>query len=82
MDLTLLQSKFLKLGTSAFAKPIASIINSILSAGHIPKTWKTARVVPIFKNGDKNTVSNYKSISLLPIHTYSHSYLTAICHFL
>ena len=29
--------------------------------------WKLANVIPIFKNGDKQLIKNYKPISLLPI---------------
>ena len=34
--------------------------------GIFPCTFKTAQVVPIFKTGNKNSVNNYRPISLLP----------------
>ena len=32
-----------------------------------PKYWKIATIVPLFKNGKKSEVSNYRPVSLLPI---------------
>ena len=32
-----------------------------------PDSWKTARVVPIFKNGERDDRSNYRPISALPV---------------
>ena len=29
--------------------------------------WKKANVVPIYKKGDKQTINNYRPVSLLPI---------------
>lgn len=34
--------------------------------GKFPAAWKHAFVVTLYKKGDPNCVSNYKSISLLP----------------
>ena len=31
---------------------------------YIPKQWKVANVVPVFKKGDKRQVDNYRPISL------------------
>lgn len=43
------------------------LINLILLTSQIPIFWKTATVIPIFKSGDKNLISNYRPISLLPV---------------
>ena len=32
-----------------------------------PSDWNRANVVPIHKKGDRQTVSNYKQVSLLPV---------------
>ena len=48
-----------------FTDALAKVINASFSQGVFPQTLKTARVVPIFKNGAKTDVSNYRPISLL-----------------
>ena len=38
----------------------------MFSTGIFPEKLKYALIKPIFKNGDRNNVSNYRPISLLP----------------
>ena len=42
------------------------IINQTLTSGIFPEKLKVAKVVPLFKNGDKTILSIYRRISLLP----------------
>ena len=49
---------------SILAKPLTLLFNSSLKDNVIPNDWKKANVSPIFKNGDKSLVSNYRPISL------------------
>ena len=51
---------------SIVIKPLAIIINQLLSTGIFPDRLKVAKVVPLFKKGDKSLFSNYRPISLLP----------------
>ena len=46
--------------------PLLSIFYLSLKEGIFPKSLKNARVVPVFKNGDLSTISNYRPISILP----------------
>lgn len=46
-------------------QPLLHIFNLILSTGMFPKRWKTSRIVPVFKAGDRADVSNYRPIALL-----------------
>ena len=43
-----------------------TICNKSLEQGIFPDAMKTAKVVPIFKSGDKSRYNNYRPISLLP----------------
>ena len=45
--------------------PLATLINHSSSCGIFPDKLKVAKVIPIFKNGDKTLISNYRPISLL-----------------
>ena len=47
-------------------KPLAHIFNLSLSSGIVPDQMKIARVIPLFKSGDKSTFTNYRPISILP----------------
>ena len=48
------------------AKPLTHICNQSFQTGIFPNRMKTAKVIPIFKNGSKHIFSNYRPISLLP----------------
>ena len=47
--------------------PLRIIFQNILRTGIFPDQWKEANVTPVHKKKDKQTVSNYRPISLLPI---------------
>ena len=48
------------------APPIAHIINLSLKSAQIAEDLKTAKITPIFKDGEKSKYANYRPISVLP----------------
>jgi hypothetical protein len=48
------------------ANTLAEIINCSFNSGIFPQALKIAKVVPIFKKGSREEVSNYRPISILP----------------
>ena len=46
-------------------KPLVHIFNLSFSTGIFPSEMKIAKVIPLFKNGNKSDFYNYRPISLL-----------------
>ena len=44
--------------------PLTSLFNNSIKSGLVPKAWKLADVVPIFKKGERIKKSNYRPVSL------------------
>lgn len=55
-----------KLGVSILAAPITVICNRCFEEGSFPNALKKSVLVPIHKAGDRDEISNYRPISLLP----------------
>ena len=56
----------IKRSIGSISSPLTHIINLSIIHGIVPDELKIARVVPIFKSGDKALFSNYRPISVLP----------------
>ena len=59
--------EILKLGGVAVNPYLASLLEISLNNATIPSDWKRATVVPIYKEGDRSAVSNYRPISLTSV---------------
>uniref|UniRef100_A0A8K9Y4M0 Reverse transcriptase domain-containing protein n=1 Tax=Oncorhynchus mykiss TaxID=8022 RepID=A0A8K9Y4M0_ONCMY len=57
---------FLKLSAKIVATPITSLFNLSFVSSEIPKDWKAAAVIPLFKEGDTLDPNCYRPISILP----------------
>ena len=57
----------LKDAASVLAPPLAFLINLSLQTGTVPSSWKAAKVIPLFKNGSRTDIDNYRPISILPV---------------
>ena len=60
-----ISSKLLKIILPIIIQPLCHLFNLSFQTGYIPDQFKTAKVVPVFKSGDKHDYSNYRPISLL-----------------
>ena len=57
----------LKVVRQPLLRPLAHVISLSLKLGHVPSEWKKAKLIPIYKNkGEKDEMTNYRPISLLP----------------
>ena len=62
-----ISTKLLKSIQDFIAVPLCELINSSFSTGVFPNILKRACVTPIFKNGDRNMINNFRPISVLPV---------------
>ena len=50
----------------SIAKPLTHIFTKSFETGKMPNDLKIAKVVPVYKSGDRSLFSNYRPISVLP----------------
>ena len=60
-------SYFINIAFPLISQPLCDILIFSIYTGIFPDSWKTARVAPIFKNGERDGRSNYRPISILPV---------------
>ncbi len=44
---------------------LTKVVNQFLIQGIYLEVWKIAKVVPVFKNGVRNDLNNYRPISII-----------------
>lgn len=63
-----ISTMFIKDSSSSLIRHITYLINMSLLTSTVPKLWKTAIIIPIYKNqGNELEPSNYRPIAILPI---------------
>ena len=61
-----LSTKFIQQIIEEIIIPLRHIINLSFVTGVVPENLKVAKIIPIYKSGNKNVFSNYSPISILP----------------
>ena len=56
----------LKKVTDGISKPFTHLCNLSFLTGTFPNRMKTAKVIPLYKSGNKHHFTNYRPVSLLP----------------
>ena len=59
--------KLLKEAASELALALTLIFQTSINQGRIPNDWKSAKIAPVYKKGDRSQPSNYRPISLTSI---------------
>jgi Notch-like protein len=55
----------LKISMPFITSPLKYLRNKPMSTGNFPARLKYSQIIPIFKNGNKTELTNYRPISLL-----------------
>src|SRR3984885_1008205 len=61
-----LDPSIIRTNLSIIINPLAQIFNSSLETGIVPDKMKQAVVIPIFKQGNREDIGNYRPISISP----------------
>ena len=61
-----LSSKIIKLLRFEILAPLKILSDKMIEERKFPGIWKKAKVIPLYKKGEKTNVNNYRPISLLP----------------
>jgi len=78
--------KLVKCIKYAIVDPLEYIFNISIHSGKVPTKMKTAKIIPVFKKGKNDLMSNYRPMSLLSIfdkllekivHTRLYSFLSS-----
>ena len=59
-------NKILKKIFRNISEPLLHLINHAIRSETFPHEWKVAKIIPVFKKGDKHEMTNYRPVSLLP----------------
>ena len=60
-----ISTSILKATVDVLTPPLTGLFNLCLSKGIFPRVFKKAIIYPIYKNGDSESVNNYRPISIL-----------------
>ena len=60
-----ISSLIIKLCANIISVPFTCLLNNALQYGYFPSEFKIAKIIPLYKSGHNNLVSNYRPISLL-----------------
>ena len=67
MGVDKISARMLKIAAPIIVPSVTKLINYSINSAVFPRTWKTAKVTPLFKRGDPSDVNNYCPISVLPV---------------
>ena len=62
-----ISAKLLKMVAPSVAPSLTSLFKHSILSGQFPSEWKEANVIPVPKSGDKDLMSNYHPVSIIPV---------------
>ena len=61
-----ISSEIIKIASPAISDSLTHIFNESITSSLFADEWKTARIIPLYKKGQRNVPGNYRPISVLP----------------
>ena len=62
-----ISAKLLRICADLIADSLLLIFNTSIATDIYPEEWKCSKVVPVFKQGDRADLDNYRPISIIPV---------------
>ena len=62
-----ISAKILQVAAPVIAPSLTEIFNMSIDSDQFPSDWKAARIIPLFKKGQRSMLDNYRPISILPV---------------
>ena len=62
-----LSSNFIIKIILSISSPLKHIFSLSFSSGSVPRQLKSAKIIPLFKSGDRSSIDNYRPIALLNV---------------
>jgi hypothetical protein len=62
-----ISTRVLQVAAPAVAQSLTKHFNKSIVLGQFPSEWKAARVIPVFKKGQRTMLDNCRPISILPV---------------
>ena len=62
-----ISARLLRESADLLAESLCTIINRSIETGIFPDEWKCAKVLPLFKQGERTDTNNYRPISIIPV---------------
>ena len=65
--LDIIPERLLKDGAPIISERLTHIVNLSFLSGVVPDDWKTSKVGPLFKSGNRKVMDRYRPTSILPV---------------
>ena len=62
-----ISAKLLRECADLIAESLCTIFNHSIVSGIFPDEWKLSKVIPLFKQGNRSDLNNYRPISVIPV---------------
>lgn len=66
-DFNYMSTWLIKQCSQHIVRPLTEVINASFKDGVFPSSLKIAKVIPVFKKDDPQSINNYRPISILPV---------------